>query len=103
MEIEAKLAIPNRRIYRSLLHLRSLAGYVLAPTGSIRIHDQYFDSADGRLLTGGYACRLRSTADGLQVTLKGIGGAEGAIHRRAEHQTGLAAWSPNPADWPEGD
>ena len=60
MEIEAKLAIPNRRVYRALVHLRSLAGYALAPAGSIRAHDQYFDTAGGRLLAGGYACRLRS-------------------------------------------
>jgi CHAD domain-containing protein len=103
MEIEAKLAIPNRRVYRALLHLRSLAGYALTPTGSIRIHDQYFDTAGGRLLAGGYACRLRSAADGLLLTLKGLGSAEGAVHRRAEHQLRLPAWSANPADWPEGD
>jgi CHAD domain-containing protein len=103
MEIEAKLAIPNRRTYRAMLHLRSLAGYGLVPAGGARVHDQYFDTAGGRLLAGGYACRLRSGADVLLLTLKGLGGAEGAIHRRAEHEARLPAWDPDPAAWPDGD
>jgi CHAD domain-containing protein len=102
MEIEAKLAIPNRRAYRALVHLRSLAGYELAPAGSLRAHDAYFDTAGGRLLAGGYACRLRSVDGGLLLTLKGLGGAEGAIHRRPEHEVRLPAWNPDPAAWPEG-
>jgi CHAD domain-containing protein len=103
MEIEAKLAIPNRRAYRALLHLRSLAGYELREAGSMRVHDQYVDTADGRLLAAGYACRLRSAEDGLLLTVKGLGGAEGAVHRRAHHEMRLPAWSSKPADWPDGD
>jgi CHAD domain-containing protein len=102
MEIEAKLAIPNRRAYRALLHLQSLADYALRRAGSVRVHDSYFDTASGRLLAGGYACRLRSMGGGLLLTLKGLGGAEGAIHRRPEHEVRLPAWDPDPATWPEG-
>jgi CHAD domain-containing protein len=104
VEIEAKLSIPNRRAYRALLHLRSLAGYALAPSGAVRVHDAYFDAAGGRLMAGGFACRLRTVqGGGLLLTLKGLGGAEGAVHRRAEYETPLPAWDPDPAAWPAGD
>jgi CHAD domain-containing protein len=102
VEIEAKLAIPNRRTYRALLHVSSLASYALVPAGTERVHDAYFDTSGGGLLAGGFACRLRSTDGSLLLTLKGLGGAEGAVHRRAEHQMQLPAWDPDPAAWPEG-
>ena len=53
MEIEAKFAVPNRAVYRELAHLRMLAGYTLVPVGVVQVTDRYFDTADGRLLTGG--------------------------------------------------
>ena len=96
MEIEAKFAVPNRAVYRELAHLRMLAGYTLVPVGVAQVADRYFDTADGRLLTGGYACRLRAEGDALIATLKGIGGAQGAVHRRAEEEVRLPEWSPDP-------
>ena len=100
MEIEAKFAVPNRAVYRELAHLRMLAGYTLVPVGVAQVADRYFDTADGRLLTGGYACRLRAEGDALIATLKGIGGVQGAVHRRAEEEVRLPAWSPDPSGWP---
>ena len=58
MEIEAKFVVPNRAVYRELAHLRMLAGYTLVAAGVAQVADRYFDTADGRLLTGGYACRF---------------------------------------------
>ncbi len=100
MEIEAKFVVPNRAVYRELAHLRMLAGYTLVPAGVAQVADRYFDTADGRLLTGGYACRLRAEEDALIATLKGIGGVQGAVHRRAEEEVRLAEWSPDPSGWP---
>ena len=100
MEIEAKFVVPNRAVYRELAHLRMLAGYTLVPAGVAQVADRYFDTADGRLLTGGYACRLRAEGDALIATLKGIGGVQGAVHRRAEEEVRLAEWSPDPSGWP---
>ncbi len=101
MEIEAKFAVPNRAIYRRLARLRALAGYVLRPAGESEVADRYFDTADGRLLAAGFACRLRMEGDVIIATLKGLGGAQGAVHRRAEEEVRLPRWEPDPAAWPE--
>jgi CHAD domain-containing protein len=101
MEIEAKFAIPDRTVYRQLARLRALARFTIRPTRVSQISDRYFDTADGRLRAGGYACRLRTEGDVIVATLKGLGGAAGAVHRRAEEEVRLAQWSPDPAAWPE--
>jgi CHAD domain-containing protein len=100
MEIEAKFAIPNRAVYRRLARLRALAGYALTPIAVARVTDRYFDAADGRLLAAGYACRLRAEGDAVIATLKGLGGAAGAVHRRAEEEVRLPVWTPDVAAWP---
>jgi len=100
MEIEAKFAIPDRAVYRRLARLRTLAGYTITPVAVAKVSDRYFDTADGRLLAAGYACRLRAEGDSVVATLKGLGGAEGAVHRRVEEEVRLPAWTPDPANWP---
>lgn len=100
MEIEAKFAIPNRQVYRTLLRLRELAGYTLIPTAAARVTDRYFDTADGRLLAAGYACRLRRESTSVLATLKGLGGAQGALHRREEQEVRLDAWTSDITAWP---
>ncbi len=100
MEIEAKFAVPNRQAYRALLRLRELAGYALIPTAAAQVTDRYFDTADGRLLAAGYACRLRAEGTSVLATLKGLGGALGALHHREEQEVQLDAWTPDVAAWP---
>ena len=100
MEIEAKFVVPNRQTYRSLLRLRDTAGYVLIPTSAVQMADRYFDTADGRLLAAGYACRLRTENASVLATLKGLGGALGAIHHRDEQEIQLAMWTPDAIAWP---
>ncbi len=101
MEIEAKFAVLNWAAYRRLARLKALAGYALQPVGDIQVADRYFDTADGRLLAAGFACRLRVEGDAIMATLKGLGGAQGAVHRRAEEEVRLPRWEPDPAAWPE--
>ncbi len=101
MEIEAKFTVPSRRVYRRLARLRAVAGYALIPTGAVQVTDRYFDTRDGRLLAAGYACRLRREGVAVIATLKGLDGAEGAVHRRVEEEVRLAEWSPRPGAWPE--
>lgn len=100
MEVEAKFAIPDRATYRRLSRLRALAGYTITPIAVVRVGDRYFDTADGLLLAAGYVCRLRAEGDTVIATLKGLGGAEGAVHRRVEEEVCLPAWTPDPAAWP---
>ncbi len=101
MEIEAKFVVPDRQVYTQLGRLRSLAGYGLTPAGVAAVSDRYFDTLDRRFLAAGYTCRLRQEGDGLLVTLKGLGGVEGAVHRRDEREIGLSAWNSDPMGWPE--
>ncbi len=100
MEIEAKFALPNRQAYRDLLRLRDLAGFTLAPTAAAHVADRYFDTADGRLLAAGYTCRLRAEGASVLATLKGLGGAQDAVHHRDEQEVQLPAWTPDMAAWP---
>ena len=101
MEIEAKFAIPNRQIYRELTRERELAGYRVEPIGIIRVADAYYDTPDGRLLAAGYACRIRSSDQGIVATLKGTGNAGGAIHRRDEQEVILPSMTSEATGWPE--
>ncbi len=101
MEIEAKFVVPDRQVYAQLGHLHSLAGYRLTPAGVAPVSDRYFDTLDRRILAAGYACRLRQEAETLLLTLKGLGGVEGAVHRREEHEIALPAWNADPMVWPE--
>ena len=98
MEIEAKFVVPDRQVDAQLGRLRSLAGYGLTPAGVAPVSDRYFDTLDRRFLAAGYACRLRQEGDALLLTLKGLGGVEGAVHRRGESEVSLPAWNPDP--WP---
>ncbi|MCX6028336.1 MAG: CHAD domain-containing protein [Chloroflexi bacterium] len=103
MEIEAKFAVPDRTVYRRLARLRRLAGYQLVSAGMAQVADRYFDTAAGRLLAAGYACRSRVEGETVIATLKGLGGVEGAVHRRAEHEVRLAEWTPDAAAWPDSE
>ena len=100
MEIEAKFAVPNRATYRQLARLRDLAGYTLTPVGVAAVADRYFDTADGRLRAAGYTCRLRTEGEAVIATLKGLGGVEGAVHRRIEEEVRLDTWDADPMAWP---
>ncbi len=64
--------------------------------------DVYFDTADGRILSNGYALRLRTEGDVILVTLKGLGGVGGAIHRRDEQEVLLPEWTLDVSVWPDG-
>jgi CHAD domain-containing protein len=103
MEVEAKFRVPNREAYRELLRLRQLGAYTIAPVKRARVADRYFDTADGRLLAGGYSCRLRTQGDTVVATLKGLGESAGAVHRRDEREVKLPAPLLNPAEWPESE
>jgi len=103
MEVEAKFRIPDRKTYRMLLQLQELAGYSLAPLGRVQVTDRYYDTPDGHFLAASFSCRLRSQDGQILVTLKGLGGAEGGMHRRAEHEVALPSEMLNPADWPLGE
>ena len=84
MEIEAKFAVPDAETCQRLQATDRLAGFALS-TGQIKqVRDTYMDTAGRLLLAAGYACRRRERGDRVVITLKGLGGAVGAVHRREE-------------------
>ena len=84
MEIEAKMSVPDPGVYWTLQTATSVGEYALETTEVKNSHDIYLDTRWRRLLTAGYSCRLRESSEGILVTLKSLGTAEGAVHRRGE-------------------
>ena len=104
MEIEAKFVIPDEATLQRLLEMRELGGFRLEPGPTQQVSDSYRDTAGRAIYRGGYACRIRREGDKKIATLKGLGMAEGAVHKRAEHEVTLDGGGPRlgeaPADWP---
>lgn len=105
MEIEAKFSIPDRAVFQRLLQIEALAGFGLGAPRRKALHDQYLDTADGALLRGGYACRVRLEGDGGRLlTLKSLTPAEGGIHAREELEARLPLHAGLDIDqWPASD
>jgi CHAD domain-containing protein len=101
LEVEAKFSIPDEQTYQRLLEATSLAGYSLEEPVLLNLRDRYLDTAEGAILAGGYACRIRQQGDLTLATLKGLGSASGAIHRRVELELELPQPLP-PQQWPPG-
>jgi CHAD domain-containing protein len=99
LEVEAKFSVPDEQTYQRLLEVTSLTGYTLEDPVLLRIHDRYADTVEGSILAGGYACRIRQQNDLTFATLKGLGAASGAIHRREELEVELPQPLP-PQQWP---
>jgi len=89
MEIEAKFIVPNEATLQRLLEMRELGGFRLEPVPTKQVSDSYRDTADRAIYRGGYACRIRCKGGKRIATLKGLGGADGAVHQRAEHEVAL--------------
>ncbi|MBN1661192.1 MAG: CHAD domain-containing protein [Anaerolineae bacterium] len=102
MEVEAKLRVPDEETFQRLLEINSLAGLPLWPVPPVDVRDCYFDTADGDLWAAGVACRVRTEGSRSFGTIKGLGDAEGAIHRRIEYEVELEqAFSPT--RWPASE
>ncbi len=100
MEIEAKFAVPDVATFQRLQAVNHVAGFSLSAHQVQQVHDIYLDTDERRILASGYACRCRETELETLITLKGLGRAEGAIHRRKELEISLSSYEP-PQDWPE--
>ncbi len=101
MEVEAKFSLPDSSVLHRFQVTTRLAGFPLAKAQTRLVHDTYVDTAGRQILAGGYACRFRQQSDGIEATLKGLGGVSGAIHTRAEVSCLLPSILP-PENWPEG-
>jgi inorganic triphosphatase YgiF len=101
MEIEAKFVLPDMDAFQRLQTVDRLAGFALSAGRVKQVRDTYLDTVGRLILSAGYACRRREQSEGILITLKGLGGAQNAVHRREE----LEIWIPSdlpPAQWPPG-
>lgn len=72
-EVEVKLIVRSdrpREVVERIAGLDSLAGYWLMERGELRLRDVYLDTADGALVRGRAALRLRYEGARVLVTLK---------------------------------
>src|SRR5512137_2469285 len=99
MEVEAKFSLPDFEWLHRFQAATQLAGFPLGKGKVVEIHDTYVDTLGRKILAGGYACRFRQATDGIRVTLKGLGGSSGAIHKRQEIEIPLPAIQPA-EEWP---
>lgn len=103
MEIEAKFEIADLDALQRLRRVVRLGPFVPGETWVREITDVYLDTEDRALLQSGYACRIRKQAGGRLLAIKGLGGAESAIHTRFESEEMLPAEATeSPETWPEG-
>ncbi len=101
MEVEAKFSLPDIECLHRLQVTTRLAGFPLGKGQMQLVHDIYVDTPERKILSGGYACRFRQEGEGVRLTLKGVGGTVGTIHKRREMEIMLAAIQP-PEAWPAG-
>lgn len=101
MEIEAKYRIPDLTTRDHLRRLTTCAGFTLSRPRRKTVHDIYLDTPTRALLALGYALRHRQSGDTVTLTLKGLGGVHGDIHRREEIEQPLPA-PLAPEAWPDG-
>lgn len=99
MEIEAKFVLPNAEVFHRLQEADHLVDFALSAGQAKHMRDIYLDTANRVILAAGYACRRREQEGGVLITLKKLGKAKGAIHRREEFEVLLPADRP-PAQWP---
>ena len=85
METEAKFVLPGARPLHKFRDADSLCGYTLGPGRVQRVRD---------------ALRQRETLAQVTYTLKGLGGVQGATHRREEIDLALPEALP-PVAWPD--
>ena len=117
MEVELKYGFCSERTFQQLLEATALGAFRLEGSQVLQVYDRYLDTPDRTLLRAGYACRMRREHDYLQgheqdstpspdagrylATVKGLGEASGAYHRRVEHEIELSGPLP-PMEWPPG-
>lgn len=102
MEIEAKFAVPDEATLNRLAAVDQLAGYVVLPGKTKRMHDTFLDTADRKIIRSGHVCRQRDFGDHLEMTLKGGHVIEGAVHKREELMLDLPRVMPVRA-WPDSE
>jgi len=101
LEIEAKYTTSGPTQFARLLRADTLGEYKLAPMEEQHLIDHYVDTSNRDIWRGGYACRMREKDGEWLLTVKGRGGAEGAIHQREEYEMEIQP-DTQPHQWSDG-
>jgi inorganic triphosphatase YgiF len=101
IEVELKLRAETDAPLRALTTVARLGPADLGPATEVLELDRYLDTADGRLATAGWACRLRTRQSSTRLSLKGPPqhAAGATLHRRPEIE-GPADANLGPEEWP---
>lgn len=101
LEVELKFRASTEAAIDLLATVGAIGSAALGPTRQAHETDRYLDTADGRLSTERWACRLRTREGTTTVSLKGPSepGTAGALHRRPELE-GPATDHLDPMRWP---
>lgn len=91
-EIEIKLAIETQRPSRVW---QALSRFPHEKASTHRLFSAYYDTPDCLLKKNGVALRLRRDGQRWIQTVKSAGNASGGLHRRVEHETGVATQLPS--------
>jgi inorganic triphosphatase YgiF len=104
VEVEARFRAETLAPLQRLTRASTLGDAKLGPASTAVEEDRYLDTADGRLASARWACRLRRRGSDLRVSLKGPPdeATTGWLHRRPEVE-GPASASPDPAGWPTSE
>lgn len=101
LEVELKYRATDERPLRRLAVAPGLGPATLDEADRVDETDRYLDTADGRLATARWACRLRRRRGTTSLFLKGpaAAGSGGGLHRRPELE-GPATDELDPGGWP---
>lgn len=97
MEIEGKYTASKAQ-FSDLLEVYALGEYRLEDIEEQILIDHYMDTSQRHIGKAGYACRIREKDGGWLLTVKGLGGADGAIHQREEYESEIPRNS-SPEQW----
>jgi len=90
MEVEAKLEVPSRAVFDSLVRRRRLGRYHVRAVGVDDLETIYLDTARKDLLHRRIALRIRRNGRRVEMTIKLPGEVARGIHRRPEWTWRLA-------------
>lgn len=101
MEIEAKYSASEAQ-FSELLGIDALGEYKMTEAKDQHLTDRYMDTTVSDILKSGYAFRIRNKDGKWIATLKGLGSAEGSIHRREEYEAEIESET-MPQQWADSE
>lgn len=84
-EVEWQFSALDVRPVMRWLAEQGVPGYATRESGTVLLHDVYYDTADWRVNRAGYTLRVRKSGKGSEVTMKSMAEAVDGVRTRTEH------------------